>query len=47
MLEPTVDIRAMRSLSASTREKDPKKKRKKKNNPVDAVFSDICVDKRK
>lgn len=38
MLEPTVDIRAMRSLSASTREKDPKKKRKKRNIPVDITF---------
>ena len=39
MVDPTIDNRVIRSLSASTREKSPRKKRKKKNNPVDIVFT--------
>ena len=39
MVEPTIDNRIIRSLSASTREKSPRKKRKKKDNPVDIAFT--------
>ena len=39
MVEPTKDNRVIRSLSASTREKSPGKKRKKKDNPIDIAFT--------
>ena len=47
MVDPTIDNRVIRSLSASTKEKSPRKKRKKKNNPVDIVFTTTCPEKRK
>lgn len=42
MANETIDTRVIRSQLASTKEKTPKKRRKKTKNPVDAVFFHGC-----